>query len=91
MIHGGIIMIKLKSFSELYANDYNISRIFAMKQMWEDLQKKIDRAKLLLLNEMLDVQQIAFELNYDDCGYFCRIFKKMCGCTPGEYRKKYLH
>lgn len=55
------------------------------------LQKKIDRAKLLLLNEMLDVQQIAFELNYDDCGYFCRIFKKMCGCTPGEYRKKYLH
>lgn len=50
------------------------------------LQRKLDRAKLMLRNEVLTVQQVAYELNFDDPAYFCRVFKKICGCTPMEYR-----
>lgn len=51
------------------------------------LQKKIEKAKFLLRTEFLTVQQIAYELNFEDSAYFCRIFKKVCGYTPSEYRK----
>lgn len=53
------------------------------------IQRKIENAKLLLRNDVLTVQQISYELNFEDPAYFCRIFKKLCGYTPLEYRSYY--
>lgn len=50
------------------------------------MQKKIDRAKAMLEIPSLSVEQIADELNYNDCAYFCKCFKKLCGMTANEYR-----
>lgn len=52
------------------------------------IQKKMQRAKLLLSNEALNIDQIAFQLGFEDTAYFCRVFKKQNGCTPTEYREK---
>lgn len=52
------------------------------------IQKKMQRAKLLLSNETLNIDQIAFQLGFEDTAYFCRVFKKQNGCTPTEYRQK---
>ena len=53
------------------------------------LQRKMEKAKLLLSNETLNIRQTAAELGFDDCAYFCRVFRKMFGCTPSQYRKVY--
>lgn len=45
------------------------------------------RAKLLLRDKKLTVEQIAEELNISTLPYFCRLFKRETGLTPTEYRK----
>lgn len=52
-------------------------------------QKKIEKAKLLLITEELAVKEIAFQLAFDDYSYFNRLFKKTTGVTPQEYRRLY--
>ncbi len=52
------------------------------------IHKKINRARLLLANNNLNIRQISEEIGFDDYAYFCRVFKKVCGCTPTEYRKQ---
>ena len=50
------------------------------------LDKKISKAKFLLESGFLTVGQISDELGFEDCAYFCRVFKKMCGYTPSQYK-----
>ncbi len=47
---------------------------------------KIQRASELLTNSNLIVKEIAGEVGYDDPFYFTRIFKKVTGKTPREYK-----
>lgn len=51
---------------------------------------KIQKAKTLLLSSTFSVMRIAVELDYDDPGYFHRLFKRITGKTPGQYRKEHL-
>ncbi|WP_211327202.1 helix-turn-helix domain-containing protein [Chitinophaga flava] len=43
-------------------------------------------SQLLLQDFTKDISSIAFELNYEDPGYFGRLFKKITRLTPSEYR-----
>jgi transcriptional regulator len=52
-------------------------------------QKKIEKAQLKLITESCTAKEIAYQLGYDDHSYFTRLFKKMTGVTPMEYRKSY--
>lgn len=52
-------------------------------------QKKIEKAQLLLITEDLTVKEIAFQLAFEDYSYFNRLFKKITGVTPQEYRRLY--
>ncbi|MEF2967644.1 helix-turn-helix domain-containing protein [Paenibacillus sp. M1] len=47
---------------------------------------RIDKAKLLMLNPNLKVQQIAEMVGIPDVKYFSKVFKKMVGVSPREYR-----
>ena len=53
------------------------------------LQKRILKAKneLRFTNKTLDV--IAQECGLEEANYFIRVFKKIEGLTPGEYRKRW--
>lgn len=51
------------------------------------LLRRTDRAKAMLSNSILSVEQIAEALHYSDCAHFCRSFKSFCGVTPTEYRR----
>lgn len=48
--------------------------------------KRIERAKLLLEVNTMTIQQIAFDLGFEDVAYFCRVFKSVTGYTPNQYR-----
>jgi AraC-like DNA-binding protein len=50
---------------------------------------KVDRAKQLLSSTSMRVFEIADELGYDDPNYFSRMFKKISGMTPNQYRNRY--
>lgn len=47
---------------------------------------KLDRAKHMLRHSDYKVKEISLRIGYDDYTYFCKIFKKIEGCTPLEYR-----
>ncbi|RBW69113.1 response regulator [Bacillus taeanensis] len=49
---------------------------------------RIEKAKTLLKNPHLKIYEIANQIGYQDDKYFSKVFKKMVGFTPNEYRKK---
>lgn len=49
---------------------------------------RIDKAKVLLLNPHLRIAQIAEMVGYQDEKYFSKVFKKLEGQTPNDYRKE---
>ena len=51
------------------------------------IQIRIRKAKDYLLNTGYSIQQIADDVGYNDEKYFSRLFKKITGISPTEYRK----
>ena len=52
---------------------------------------KMERAKVLILNEDLKTYEIAERLGYRDTEYFSKVFKKITGLTPTEFRNNHEH
>lgn len=83
---------------ELVAKQFNVNKSYLLRVFKENtgltvnnyiLQKRILLAKnkLRFSNKTLDV--IAEECGFECANYFIRIFKKIEGLTPGEYRKSW--
>ena len=51
-------------------------------------EKRMDRAKKLLLETELTSAEIATEVGYKDAHYFSFVFKKTAGISPREYRSR---
>lgn len=49
---------------------------------------RVERAKALLTNTDRSVTDIALAVGFDDPSYFARIFKRVLGVTPREYKGK---
>lgn len=49
-------------------------------------QKKIEKAQLILVAETLTIKELAYCLAFEDYSYFNRLFKKITGLTPQQYR-----
>jgi AraC-like DNA-binding protein len=47
---------------------------------------RIERAKNLLLNPNLRISEIAYEVGFQSLTHFNRVFKKIVGQPPTEYR-----
>jgi two-component system, response regulator YesN len=83
--------LTLERFSALFfINPSYLSFLFKEKT-GENLtdyinRERIEHAKLLLKNSNDKVYKVAKVLGYDNPKYFFRVFKKMTGYTPEEYR-----
>ena len=51
-------------------------------------EKRIERAKFLLENSSLTIQEISVRLQFSSQSYFTEIFRKVTNMTPTEYRKR---
>ncbi|RUS47746.1 AraC family transcriptional regulator [Cohnella sp. AR92] len=47
---------------------------------------RIDRAKQLIEEDRLSFKEVCYEVGYKDPNYFSRVFKKVTGVAPSEYR-----
>jgi AraC-like DNA-binding protein len=50
---------------------------------------KINHAKRLLQETGERISDIAYQLGYEDANYFARIFKKLSGYAPADFRRRY--
>lgn len=50
--------------------------------------KRMQKAKELLQNEILSVEEVADAVGYHDYFYFTKAFKKTLGISPSKYRKE---
>ena len=58
--------------------------------LWDFINmKRIEQAKLLLVNNPSSIQRIAVSCGYISISTFVRMFKKHSGMTPGHYRNLY--
>jgi two-component system response regulator YesN len=78
------------------ANQFYLSREYISRKFKQEFKVnlsdylgriRIDKAKLLLLNPHLRIAQIADMVGYQDEKYFSKVFKKLEGVSPNEYRK----
>ena len=51
-------------------------------------EKKMERARELMMFSDLSITDIAEKLGYDSIHYFSRVFKKRSGLTPMEFKKR---
>ena len=54
------------------------------------LKARINEGKKLLKKTNLNISDVAMIVGYTDSNSFIRAFKKLCGITPGNYRKNIL-
>jgi len=47
---------------------------------------RIEKSKMLLIKQKLSVKEISYLVGYNDANYFTKIFKKITGYTPSDYR-----
>lgn len=82
------------SISEL-ADKYHLSRQHLFRLFKNEtgvspsayiLDKKIEKAKVLLLNPEIKVREIASLLGFTDESHFCHSFKKATNLSPRQYR-----
>ncbi|GGE14485.1 helix-turn-helix domain-containing protein [Sphingobacterium cellulitidis] len=65
-----------------------VSSVFKKTSKQLILEVAIIHSQLMLLETNKSVATIAYELEFDDPSYFTRLFKKIVGISPTEYRKK---
>ena len=50
------------------------------------LHERINHAKTLLMRPDVAIKEVCYASGFSDPNYFARMFKKMAGVTPGEFR-----
>lgn len=69
-------------FSRIFNAKMNISFTSYVNRL------RIEEAQRLLLNTRLSLVEISGAVGFEDQSYFSKVFKKMTGLTPGQYRKR---
>ncbi|QHT59397.1 AraC family transcriptional regulator [Paenibacillus lycopersici] len=49
---------------------------------------RIERAKQLIEEDVLSLKEVSYQVGYKDPNYFSRVFKKVTGAAPSEYRSR---
>jgi Transcriptional regulator containing an amidase domain and an AraC-type DNA-binding HTH domain len=53
------------------------------------IEVRMQNAKQFLIQTHKDISDIAMEVGYTDLKYFSKLFRKITGLNPSEYRKLY--
>jgi YesN/AraC family two-component response regulator len=82
----------------IIADKYNVEHSYFSKVFRQETginlmayiaKKRIDKAKEYMKNHSTKLTDIAFMVGYDDYAYFNRVFRKVEGISPRDYRSIY--
>ena len=77
---------------EFFVNPSYASRCFSERYgitITDYISKvRIDMAKSLLITTNVPIGNISLNIGYEDANYFSRVFKRIVGESPSEYRQK---
>ena len=65
----------------LFTQEFGLSPLRYMNR------KRMEKCQLLLITSDLTVKEVAYTTGFSDHSYFIRLFKKLVGMTPQEYRQ----
>ena len=86
--------LTLESVSEFTGFNPTYFSVFFKKETGKNFSSyltelRIKNAKSYIVSTDMDIADIAAEVGYNDLKYFSKLFKKMTGINPTEYRKLY--
>ncbi|WP_238902913.1 helix-turn-helix domain-containing protein [Clostridium sp. YIM B02506] len=85
--------LSLTTISEsLYVSSFELSRQFK-KETGETIteyinKRRINEAVFILENDTMSITDVSYTVGFNDVNYFTKVFKKIKGTTPSEYRNK---
>ncbi len=89
--HSGEILSELLQLSGLPKRSFD--RRFRKATGYSPLEYiqwlRVEEAKQMLELEDTPIDEIAFEVGYSDLASFRRLFRRLAGLTPGEYRRRF--
>lgn len=91
LAENGISLQKLATDTAFMNSDY-LGKLFKKETGYKFsdylLEKRMEKAKQLLIETNMSIQQIAEQTGFaDNPSYFCQLFKKATGQTPGHFRQ----
>jgi len=76
------VSVSKNYFSYLFKKETN-------ENVWDYLTKvRIKKSKELLKNTEMKIYEISNEVGYSNTNYFIKLFKKLVGATPQDYRER---
>jgi len=80
---------------QVYVSPSYLFRIFRKKTGMTPVRYRnlvrLDKAKLLLLDRALKMEEIAERVGFEDAKYFARVFKRETGTSPSDFRSRNGH
>lgn len=77
---------------ELYISTWYLSKLLKKKTGDNFInilnEIRVEKAKKLILDPKRKIYEVAGEVGFTDIPYFTKIFKKITGYTPMEYKNK---
>jgi two-component system, response regulator YesN len=52
------------------------------------MMQRVEAAKRMLLEPLATIAETAERCGFSDSAYFARVFRKIAGCSPSEYRNE---
>jgi len=75
----------------VYVSQYYLCHLFKKEMGCSPIKyvirTRLDAAKYLLRSTNMTVEEISYEIGYENINYFYRLFKEIEGVTPLQYRK----
>jgi AraC-like DNA-binding protein len=53
-------------------------------------KKRVEKAQTLLLESQMELADVSHKVGFDDVFYFSRVFRKIAGVPPSQYRKNQI-
>lgn len=78
------VCISPNYFSRMFKNEFNQSFIDYLTKV------RIDNAKAMILKAGKSISDICWDVGYNDPNYFTKVFKKVSGLTPSEFKEQSL-
>lgn len=91
-LHREIALVELADLADLSPAYFShlFSRMMGAAPIEFINRRKMEQAQRLLLGTSKSLKEIAAEVGFGDVFYFSRLFRKITGTAPGQYRRQHV-